>query len=247
MMSRRWPFALLALAGLILAALPLTAQNPRGSVRAPRTSAHRIGSTGQVFIPGFGFQPIIREGYPVFGLGFDSHHHFILNQNRGFRTGFYGGFGSGFYGGFRNLNSFGFFSVPFVYPGTTSSTTTVVVLPQTVPVGVPVNAGRVITLEEGELAEPVVATGLPDNWADQVRAAAPNSTEEEQPLPKLTLLVLKDETIIPATDYWREDERVFYVTSTGRQYSFPLDALDWEMSTQLNAERNIDFVLRSPE
>lgn len=245
-MSRRWPLALLALAGLTFVALPLTAQNPRGSVSTPRTSQHRIGVVGQVFIPGFGSRPIIREGFPVFGLGFDSHHHFILKRNRGFRTGFFGGFGSGFRGGFRSRNSFGFFSVPFFFPSATSSTTTVVVLPQAVPVGVPVGTGRVITLEESELDEPVVAAGLPANWS-QLRVAEPSSSDEEQPLTQLTLLVLKDETIIPATDYWLEDGRIFYVTPTGRQYSFPLDALDWDMSTELNAQRDVDFVLRSPE
>jgi hypothetical protein len=64
--------------------------------------------------------------------------------------------------------------------------------------------------------------------------------------PHLTLLVLKDETIIPARDYWLEDGRVFYITSTGRQGSFLLRELDWEMTTELNAQRNVEFVLQSP-
>ena len=64
-------------------------------------------------------------------------------------------------------------------------------------------------------------------------------------LPLLTLIVLKDQTIIPVTEYWLEDGSIFYITSTGRQDSVAVRELDWEMTTQLNAERNVDFVLRS--
>jgi hypothetical protein len=90
------------------------------------------------------------------------------------------------------------------------------IVPVQVPVVVPVQQIPVVTLEESGAQIMPVAAGLPYNWG-RVRVARSSYPREAPRPPHLTLLVLKDETIIPARDYWLEDGRVFYITSTGRQ------------------------------
>lgn len=218
---------------LLAAAAPLAAQDNSSWRVSPPPRDNRVGVVGTVFVPGFGLRPVIREQFGGFRHGFTSHH-------RG--TGFHGRF----FGGLNDIRFFGSFGTPFYYPSATSNTTTVVVIQQPVPVEVPISNRRVITLERSELDEPVlVSAGLPANWSE-ARRLEPTAAPERTTLRPLTLLARKDETIIPATDYWLEDGNVFYVTSTGRQDSFPLRELDWDMTTSLNAERNVEFVLHSP-
>ncbi len=57
--------------------------------------------------------------------------------------------------------------------------------------------------------------------------------------------MLKDGSIFAATDYWLEDGRLLYLSSTGAVSSVALGDLDWPMTTRLNAERGVRFVLRS--
>jgi len=90
----------------------------------------------------------------------------------------------------------------------------------------------------------VVAPGLPDDWP-RLRVAANSYTPVQPPLPALTLLVLKDEKILAVKEYWLEDGKVFYVTSSGRQGSFAVRELDWQMTTRLNADRGLDFALEN--
>jgi hypothetical protein len=225
---------LLALGAAVLATLPVTAQV--ASVRPP-SNAHRApGVQGHVFVPGFGLRPIIVENNPVFGLGFDAHHHFVLNRRR--LDGFQAFPHSGFFGGFHSRRGFGFVGFPF-FP-VVSSSSSVVVVPQIVPQFIPVQV-PVITLEDSYADESVVLPGLPSNW-NQLRVVQ-SSYAEERPVP---LLVLKNHSIIPVADYWLEDGWIFYVTSTGRQNSIELSELDWDMTVRLNADRNVDFTLRSP-
>lgn len=214
----------------LLAAIPALAQNPRASVRPP-SNTPRVGVTGHVFIPGFGTRPIIQERHTSRGF----HHR------RGFHGGFRSGFG-GFFGGFHGRNAFGFGYVPFYQ--TYQQTPTVIIVQQPAQSPAP---DRVILMEDsrGYAGGTVVVAGLPENWGDlnleeaAARRTAPASSA-------VTLLALKDETIFPVTECWLEDGLVFYVTSTGRQGSLPLRALDWEMTSRLNAERGHEFVLRSP-
>jgi hypothetical protein len=230
-----------AAAAALVVAFPATAQDVRAQFRVrPPAPVHRPGVQGHVFVPGFGLRPIIRHGYPVPGFGFDMHH---FNVTRGRRHGFSRFDGAFVGGGFHGQNNFGmgFFSFPF-FP-VVGTSTTVVVVPQVIPVEVPVG-GAVARLEDNSPGEIVVAAGLPYNWS-QLRIAESSVPRERVPLPLLTLIVLKDQTIIPVTEYWLEDGSIFYLTSTGRQDSVAVRDLDWEMTTQLNAERNVDFVLRS--
>ncbi|MGH9863642.1 MAG: hypothetical protein ACRD35_09500 [Candidatus Acidiferrales bacterium] len=237
-MRQTTPSRFILLSSLILATAWLAAQDAQAQARVRPPAMHRTpGVVGQVFVPGIGLRPVIQfqDSFPNFGLGFDAHHFFVTRGrfgfHSGFRTGFIGGgFSHGPFSGFGFLSSF----VPIA-----TSSTTLIIVPQPSPV-------QVITLEDGQAGEPsVVAAGLPDDWP-RLRLAADSLPRERAPLAQLTLLVLKDQTIIPATEYWLEDGRVFYVTSTGRQDSFEVRDLDWEMTTELNAQRNVDFVLRAP-
>ena len=167
----------------------------------------------------------------MFGLGFDAHHFNVLNFQNGFFPVHRGFLGGGFFG--NNFFATGFF--PF-------ASSSVVVVPQAVSVQVPVQVS--VNDVRRQEARVVVAPGLPPEWG-QVRVAAPSYPRERAPLAQLTLLVLKDHTIFAVTDYWLEDGRIFYVSSTGKQSSVPVRDLDWEMTIRLNAERGVEFVLRS--
>ena len=228
-MRKRFALVVSLAAALAAVSQPLQAQTAGGVVLRPgvNTQAPSVGVQGHVFVPGFGLRPVIREQFPVFGWGFDAHHFSVINQRPGF-------FGGGFFG--KRFFVGGFF--PF---GSSVSSSTVVVVPQIVPVQVPVVTQAVLTRTNGEIIVPV---GLPENWG-QVRIVKPSFTAEQPPLRRLTLIVLKDGTIYAATDYWLEDGRVFYVTSTGQQDAVAVRDLDLEMTTRLNAERHVPFILRS--
>jgi hypothetical protein len=168
-----------------------------------------VGTVGHYFLPGIGLRPVIREQVPVFGLGFDAHHFRVTRGRRGTfgrsfgrrfhggsHGGFRGGFHGGFAGGFRGRNSFGFVSFPFLPYASTGSTVVVV---QQAPVAIPVQQAPVVTLEGSRSGGIPVAAGLPYNWG-RVRVARSSFPREAPRPPHLTLLVLKDETIIPARD-----------------------------------------------
>lgn len=242
----------LVLLVVAVAALPALAQHRSntntgfhmGRNPAVRPAGHsNTANPNFNFIPGFGLQPVVRGG---FSPGFDATHQTLIHgrnfggSHHGFHGfhGFRGGFvGGGFHG--RNFGFGGFF--PFFSGGGFSSTSTVIVV-QPVEVPVPVVVDNDYFGRGND--EVVVAAGLPDDWP-RLRVAASSYAPQQQPLPAIILLVRKNEVIVPAVDYWLEDEIVFYVTSTGRQGSFPLRDLDWNMTTRLNAERGYEFSLRT--
>lgn len=232
-MTRRRLALISILSALLLAALPASAQNRRSATLSPSRSDTRVGVTGQVFVPGFGFRPVINE------VGSTGGFHHRRGFHHGSRFSFRSGFG-GFYGGFNSGNFSGYGYVPFYQPYQSyQQTPTVIVVQQPSDTR---SYDRVITLEESRGV--IVVAGLPDNW-DELNV---DESAARRPAPAssaLTLLALKTETLLPVTEYWLEDGLVFYVTSTGRQGSVPLRELDWEMTSQLNAERGLEFVLRS--
>lgn len=239
-MSRRLALVLATAAALAAASLPALAQG--AGVRPARGARAHSGppqvrfnppatpSFHRGFGPGFGHFPNLHQRFPVFGLGFDAHHFHVLNHFRSLNADFHVGF---FGGGFFGQGTFvggGFFPVV--------SAPTVVVVPQ--PQIVPVVVQAAVPLPQEEIIVPV---GLPENWG-QVRFVRPSYTAESTPLHQLTLIVLKDETILAVTDYWLEDLRIFFLTSAGAQGSVALRNLDWEMTTRLNSERRVPFILR---
>ena len=239
-------FVLLVLAAV--AALPALAQNTGYHMRihaAPHASTN-TGNSNFHFVPGIGLRPVVRESFAP-GFGFDATHHTLIHGRRfgGFHPGFGGGFHGRFQGGFvgggfqgRNFGFGGFF--PFFGGGSSNSTVVIVEQPAQ-PIIVPVVVDNDYF---GRNDEVVVAAGLPDDWP-RLRVAASSYAPQQQPLPAIILLVRKNEIIVPAVDYWLEDDIIFYVTSTGRQGSFPLRDLDWNMSVRLNAERGYEFALRT--
>lgn len=224
-------------AGRMAASVVHSHRTPTRTARKPAwvvvpTRSHVVSLSRHTFIPGFGLVPVVRERFPVFGLGFDAHHFRVTHRRHGF------GFGRSRFKGRR------FFRTGF-FPIVTSS---VVVVPQIVEVPVVVvEAGQDASTEEesaSRSAFPAVA-GLPSNWNERPQVAEPGLRSQPSPLPQLTLLVLKHGSIFAATDYWLEDGRLFYLSSTGAVSSVALGGLDWPMTTRLNAERGVRFALRS--
>ncbi len=233
---------LLVLAATV--ALPALAQQ-RGFTLRTNTGRHfssgtNTGNPNFNFIPGFGLQPVVRERFAP-GFGFDATHHTLIHGNR-FHHGFHGGFIGG---KFHNPNfSFGFGGFFPFFPSVSSGSSVVIVQQPAQPIVVPVVIDNDYFGRNNPNDEVVVAAGLPDDWP-RLRVAASSYAPQQQPLPAIILLVRKNEVIVPAVDYWLEDNLVFYVTSTGRQGSFPVRDLDWNMTTRLNAERGYEFALRT--
>ncbi|HXE76234.1 MAG TPA: hypothetical protein VNN18_11465 [Candidatus Xenobia bacterium] len=241
---------LLVSVAAVFLAIPAEAQHRRSSSgfsvrptwhRAPHTNT---GSPDWNFIPGFGLRPVVRERFPTPGFGFDFEHDRLVrgrHRHPGFfpgRIGHRGFVGGSFFG--PNFGVGGFFPFPI---GSTS--TSVVYVQQPVPV---------IVEDLRDYRDPrddysddvVVAPGLPDDWP-RLRIAANSYTPVHPPLPALTLLVLKNEKILAVKEYWLEDGKIFYVTSSGRQGSFAVRELDWEMTRRLNHDRGLDFALGNEE
>ena len=80
-------------------------------------------------------------------------------------------------------------------------------------------------------------------------AAAPpvslGSAQPELPSRALTLVALKSETILPARDYWVAGRLLFYVLPDGSEASTDLNRIDWQRTTDLNAERGVRVTLRT--
>lgn len=75
--------------------------------------------------------------------------------------------------------------------------------------------------------------------------AAESNPSTSQQHAQLTLLVLRNETIYAATDYWIDDGRLTYILSDGTQRTADLSDVDWGRTTRLNSERGIKVALRS--
>jgi hypothetical protein len=58
-----------------------------------------------------------------------------------------------------------------------------------------------------------------------------------------TLFVLKDGTVYAVADYWRDQGVLSYVLASGAAGNFALRDVDWDTTTQLNAERGVRVTL----
>ena len=67
----------------------------------------------------------------------------------------------------------------------------------------------------------------------------------DMPSRGLTLVALKSDTIVPARDYWVAGRELFYVLPDGSEASTDLSRIDWQRTTDLNAERGIRVTLRT--
>jgi hypothetical protein len=59
----------------------------------------------------------------------------------------------------------------------------------------------------------------------------------------ITLLQLRDGSMYGLTDYWFKDGELHYRTTYGGENSLPFERIDFEKTVQLNAERDVPFVL----
>jgi hypothetical protein len=71
------------------------------------------------------------------------------------------------------------------------------------------------------------------------------SAQADLPSRDLTLVAMKSETIFPARDYWVAGRMLFYVLPDGSESSADLSSIDWQRTTDLNAERGVRVTLRT--
>lgn len=62
---------------------------------------------------------------------------------------------------------------------------------------------------------------------------------------RVTLLALKSETIYPATDYWVANKLLVFILPDGTAHTTAVDYIDWQRTTDLNAERGVRVSLRT--
>ena len=54
-----------------------------------------------------------------------------------------------------------------------------------------------------------------------------------------TLFVLREGTVVAVADYWRDQDVLSYVLANGAAGAFAVRDIDWDTTTQLNAERGV--------
>ena len=65
----------------------------------------------------------------------------------------------------------------------------------------------------------------------------------EDPKANVTLIALKDSTVVAAIGYWAENSDLVYITKTYTRKTLPLDRIDKDLTEQLNRERGVEFLL----
>jgi hypothetical protein len=59
-----------------------------------------------------------------------------------------------------------------------------------------------------------------------------------------TLFALADGSVFPATEYWRDQNQLLYVSGADKG-TVALRDIDWSVTTRLNSARNVRVLLRS--
>jgi hypothetical protein len=81
-------------------------------------------------------------------------------------------------------------------------------------------------------------------WAPPPESS-PEEIEAEKPL---TVLFLKNGAVYAVTDYWIQDNKLYYVTSYGGENTIDMDEIDLQKTVDVNANRGVEFILKpSPE
>jgi hypothetical protein len=88
----------------------------------------------------------------------------------------------------------------------------------------------------------------------QTITAAPPAVEHtaytsriDEPTPsKLTIIALKDGSAFLAADYWVRGGLMHFVSSNGEDHLLPLGRIDLAETVSVNRERNVNFILQSP-
>src|SRR5262249_13842139 len=97
---------------------------------------------------------------------------------------------------------------------------------------------------------PPAITRMPSEASSDTLTTTPAAAAEpvlatERPPVRLTLIAAKGEAIYATTDYWIEGGRLSYALRSGAEGALDLNDVDWERTTQLNAERGITVSLRT--
>jgi len=88
-----------------------------------------------------------------------------------------------------------------------------------------------------------VQPGDPEHTAGEVRVFRGGSPQQLAEKPAFYLVAMKSGVIYTSGEHWLEGETLHYVTVKGVHRSSPLDEVDLDFTRQLNAERNMPFVL----
>jgi hypothetical protein len=75
--------------------------------------------------------------------------------------------------------------------------------------------------------------------------ASMGSPQPELPSRALTLVAFKSQMIYPVRNYWVAGRLLFYVLPDGSEASTELNNIDWQRTTDLNAERGVRVTLRT--
>jgi hypothetical protein len=86
---------------------------------------------------------------------------------------------------------------------------------------------------------------LPPSTPAMAPPASLGPAQADMPSRALTLVALKSDTIVPAKDYWVAGRELFYVLPDGSEASTDLNRIDWQRTTDLNAERGVRVTLRT--
>jgi hypothetical protein len=86
---------------------------------------------------------------------------------------------------------------------------------------------------------------LPPSMPAMAPPVSLGSAQADMPSRALTLVALKSETIYPVRDYWVAGRLLFYVLPDGSEASTDLKSIDWQRTTDLNAERGVRVTLRT--
>jgi hypothetical protein len=101
------------------------------------------------------------------------------------------------------------------------------------------------------MAQPVVARQVTAHQLiAQPRMATVSRLANAQPslsnawAANVTLFALADGTVFPATQYWRDQDQLWYV-SDGYKGTVAISSIDWSTTTKLNVARNVRVILRN--
>ena len=86
---------------------------------------------------------------------------------------------------------------------------------------------------------------LPPSMPAMAPPVSLGPAQADMPSRALTLVALKSETICPVRDYWVAGRLLFYVLPDGSEASANLKSIDWQRTTDLNAERGVRVTLRT--
>ena len=92
-------------------------------------------------------------------------------------------------------------------------------------------------------SRPAQAIAVTDSAAGAAQENAAPSPRTVRPA-NVTLFALADGSVFPATQYWRDQNQLLYVSGANKG-TVALHDIDWSVTTRLNSARNVRVVLRS--